>query len=168
MTETGQRLLDLLAELDIQPEILSHPPVRTVEDAEAYWGDIRGQHTKNLFLKDAKGAMFLLTVPADRKVDLKKLPQLLDCKRLSFGSAERMMERLQTIPGSLGPLSMIADTDHQVRFAIDAALLQGDYITMHPMDNTQTFSISPDDLRKFLHALGVEPLVVTFTDEETV
>jgi Ala-tRNA(Pro) deacylase len=49
-----------------------------------------------------------------------------------------------------------------VRFAVDAALWQADPVNFHPLVNTATTAVSQPDFRRFLAALGVEPLVVDF------
>ncbi|MBB2201428.1 prolyl-tRNA synthetase associated domain-containing protein [Gluconacetobacter tumulisoli] len=164
LTGAPARLQALLARLDIDAPSVSHPPVHTVEDALPYWAMLEGAHTKNLFLKDAKGALFLVTLPMERKVDMKALAPMIGAKRLSFGSADLMETCLGTRPGALGPLSLVADPDHAVHFAIDAALLAAGRVTCHPMDNTATLSLSVEELKHVLAAIGVEPLVVTFPD----
>lgn len=157
-------LRNLLDRLSFQPKRVTHPPVHTVEEAHAYYAGLEGIHTKNAFLKDAKGALFLVTVPAEQRLDMKMLPGLIGSKRLSFGSPDLMRSVLQTEPGSLGPLSLIADTDHQVRFAIDAALLQAESLTCHPLDNTETWVIPVRELKRIMVDLGVEPIVFSFPE----
>lgn len=155
----------LLERLDFQPHGISHPPVRTVEDAHLHYAGLDGVHTKNAFLKDAKGVLVLVTVPADRRLDMKALPALIGTKRLSFASPELMRSVLETEPGSLGPLSLIADTQHQVRFAIESSLLEADAVTCHPLDNTETWVIPRAVLMRLLVEMGVEPVVFTLAAE---
>lgn len=155
----------VLAQIGFTPHTLSHPPVHTVDDAHQYYAGLEGVHTKNAFLKDVKGKLFLVTVPAEQRLDMKALPQLIGSKRLSFASAELMRSVLETEPGSLGPLSLIADKDKQVTFAIDSALLAADKITCHPLDNTQTWVIPRKDLQSFLGALHIEPVVFSWPEE---
>ncbi|GAA4486047.1 prolyl-tRNA synthetase associated domain-containing protein [Gluconacetobacter asukensis] len=155
----------LLERLDFQPHGVSHPPVRTVEEAHLHYAGLEGVHTKNAFLKDAKGVLVLVSVPADRRLDMKALPGLIGTKRLSFGSPELMRAVLDTEPGALGPLSLVADTQHQVRFAIESSLLEADAITCHPLDNTETWVIPRAVLTRLLADLGVEPVVFTLPAE---
>ena len=42
-----------------------HAPVFTVEEAQALRGEIPGGHCKNLFLKDEKGALYLIVCLED-------------------------------------------------------------------------------------------------------
>ena len=49
--------------------------------------------TKNLFLRDKKGALYLVVAPEDAAIELKSLHRLLGATgRFSFGSAELMRE----------------------------------------------------------------------------
>lgn len=152
---------DFLRQHGLSYQVVFHPPVHTVEEAMPYWGQLPGLHTKNLFLKDAKGKLFVVTCLAGRSLDMKKLAEALQSKKLSFGKPELMWECLRTRPGALGPLSMLADTAHQVTFAIDSALWEADFVTCHPMENTSTVSLARADLKSALDHMGVHPVVLT-------
>ena len=80
--------------LGIAHQVFEHEAVFTVEESRAIKTDIDCLHTKNLFLKDAGGAFFLLTVPAEARIDLKRVHPILHCRRLSFGKAEAMTPAL--------------------------------------------------------------------------
>ena len=68
-----------LASLAIPFAAHEHAAVFTVEESHKVDADIPGAHTKNLFLKDAGGAFWLVTVPALARVDLKALPAAIGC-----------------------------------------------------------------------------------------
>src|SRR6185503_17579269 len=61
-----------LAGLGIRTTTITHPPLHTVEESRALRGSIPGAHTKNLFLKDKKDAIFLVTTLEDAVLDLKR------------------------------------------------------------------------------------------------
>jgi Ala-tRNA(Pro) deacylase len=159
---TRARLDALFAELGIAVLERKHPAVFTVEDVEANPHGLPGQDTKNLFLKDAKGQLFLVTLRADRKADMKALPALLGSKRLSFASADTLLSALGVLPGSVTPLALVNDTEHRVRFALDRALADGDFIACHPLVNTATLSLATADLLRLLAAIGAAPAIVDF------
>lgn len=96
---------DLFAHLDrlgIAHPTVSHPPLFTVEQSQALRGSIPGGHTKNLFLKDKKDALYLIVALEDAKIELKSLHRQLGATgRLSFGSADLMRELLGVEPGSV-------------------------------------------------------------------
>ena len=157
-------LLARLAELAIPARTVEHPPVFTVEEAARYKGNLPGAHTKNLFLRDKQGKrMWLVCVLAERDVDLRALPPRIGAKpRLSFGSEDRMMRYLGITPGAVSPFAIINDHGGQVQVVLDRALLAGDIVNLHPIDNAKTTAIAPADLLRFLEAERHPPLVLDF------
>ena len=81
-----------------------------------------GAHTKNLFLKDATGQLWLVSARDRAVIDLKRLPERIGSARLSFGSAERMAEALGVAPGSVTAFALINDKAGAIRFVLDRAL----------------------------------------------
>lgn len=146
MNDAEAQLYKDLAALGIAYEKHEHAPVFTVAESDAHNRDIAGAHTKNLFLKDKNGAYFLVTVPAEARVDLKALPSAIGCGRISFGKAEDMERLLGITPGSVTALAAINDSDCAVHFVLDAALAQADIINCHPLRNSATLSIATSDL----------------------
>jgi Ala-tRNA(Pro) deacylase len=152
-----------LAELGIVTTTVEHPAVFTVAESEAVSRSIPGGHTKNLFLKDAKGALFLVIAEAHTAVDLKGLHKVLGCARLSFGKADLLMEVLGVPPGSVTAFSLINDPDQRVSVVLDATLMAHATINCHPLVNTATTSILREDLLHFIQATGHTPNVETVT-----
>lgn len=144
------RLYADLKLLDIEYQLIEHEAVFTVEQSAKLDRDIPGVHTKNLFLKDTAGQFWLVTVPAHIRVDLKNLPDAIGCKRVSFGKAGDMVRLLGIEPGSVTPLAAIHDLDGEVAVVIDSRLLDAERINVHPLRNTATIGLSPDDLVKLL------------------
>jgi Ala-tRNA(Pro) deacylase len=139
-----------------------HPPVFRVEDGHEIKAAMPGGHTKNLFLKDAKGQLWLVSALGETAVDLKALPAAIGSARLSFGSAERLYENLGVTPGSVTAFALINDPEHKVRFVVDTALLAHETVNFHPLSNDATTAVSREGLLAFLRALGREPVVVDF------
>jgi len=156
---------DLLAHLEslgIETRTVTHPPVYTVEEAKRLRGELPGAHIKNLFLKDKKGRMFLVTCLEDRQIDLKSLSDALGAKRFSFGSAERLMTYLGVTPGSVTPFAPINDTEGAVEVVLDAALEGHGPVNAHPLVNDRTTAIAAADLVRFLEATGHPPRLLDF------
>ena len=153
---------DLFAYLDrlgIAHETVTHAPLFTVEQSRALRGRIPGGHTKNLFLADKKGALFLVSALEDAAIDLKSLHHRLGAARFSFGSADVMRLTLGIEPGAVTPFSAINDTEARVAFVLDAAMLEHERINFHPLDNTMTTTIAREDLVRFLTATGHPPRI---------
>ncbi len=155
-------LFALLDGLGIAHPTLEHPAVFRVGEGEAFNAQLPGAHTKNLFLKDAKDVLWLVSAADRARIDLKALPQAVGSARLSFGSEARLWEALGVTPGSVTAFALINDGDRRVRFVLDKALAEAAFINFHPLTNTATTTISGADLRRFLAALEVEPVVVDF------
>jgi Ala-tRNA(Pro) deacylase len=148
-------LFAYLDNLGIAHQTMTHPPVFTVGEARASRGEAIGGHTKNLFLRDKKGALFLVVAPEDAAIELKSLHRLLGASgRFSFGSAELMRELLGVEPGSVTPFAVINDKTCRVTVVLDAALMAHEVLNFHPLVNTGTTTISREGLLKFLEATG--------------
>src|ERR1043165_3220313 len=161
MPTTPEELCAALDRLGIAHPTVSHPPLFTVEQSRSLRGSIAGGHTKNLFLRDKKGALFLVTALEDAAIELKSLHRRLDATgRFSFGSADLMMETLGVTPGAVTPFGAINDTAQQVTVVLDAELMAHAVINAHPLTNTMTTSIARNDLVKFLESTGHPPRIV--------
>ena len=166
LPEQARRLLDQLTSWGIEHATTTHEAAFTVEDAQSLRGRIPGAHTKNLFLKDKKGHLYLVVALEDAQVDLKRLHKRIGAARLSFGKPELMQDVLGVRPGSVTPFALINDTEHQVRLVLDENLLTHDQVNFHPLVNTATTTISRDDLLKFFRHTGHEPLITSLAPEE--
>ena len=91
--QTPDQLFAALDALGIAHKTVEHPPVFTVDEARALRGQLPGGHTKNLFLRDKKHALYLVVAEEDAEIDLKGLHRLLGASgRFSFGSADLLRE----------------------------------------------------------------------------
>src|SRR5882762_6007936 len=134
LAATPAALFATLDRLGIAHPPVGHPPLFTVEQSRSLRGGIAGGHTKNLFLKDKKGALFLVTAPEDAAIELKSLHRLLGASgRFSFGAAELMRETLGIEPGAVTPLAAMNDTGRRVSVVLDAALMRHEVINCHPL-----------------------------------
>jgi len=139
-----------------------HAPVFTVEESAQIKADLPGGHTKNLFLKDKSGALFLVCALAETQVPVNKLHKILGCKRLSFGKPDLLLEHLGVTPGSVTVFSDINDPEAKVGLVLDKGLLAHDIVNFHPLKNDATTAITSDDLLKFVKAVHSDPLILDF------
>jgi Ala-tRNA(Pro) deacylase len=160
MAKTPDDLFAALDSLGIKHSTIKHPPLFTVEQARELRGQIAGGHTKNLFLRDKKGALFLVVALEDAVIDLKGLHRLLGASgRFSFGSADLLREVWGVAPGSVTPFGAINDVDTRVTVVLDAAMMEHALLNYHPLVNTMTTAIARDDLVRFLEWTGHRPRV---------
>lgn len=161
--ESRAKLFDRFAALGFKAEIVPYPAHKTVEEGKALRGDMAGTFTKNLLLKDKKGRHFLLSIHEDRNLDLKTLHKRLGAKgQLGFASAERVEGYLGVIPGALTPLGLINDSEGAVTAVIDASLMGADQLNFHPLINTESVGLRPNELVDFVRSCDREPMIVDF------
>lgn len=155
-------LFALLDRLGVKHETLDHPAVFTVGEGGGIKAQLPGAHTKNLFLKDARGQLWLISAEGHAQIDLKRLHTVIGSARLSFGNAELMAQTLGVTPGSVTAFGLINDTDRRVRFVLDRTLAEADRVNFHPLTNTATTTVSREGFAAFLAGLGITPMVVDF------
>ena len=168
MSGAREALFARLDALGIPHRTVEHPAVFTVAQSRGIGGELPGGHTKNLFVKDRKGRLFLVTALCDAAIDLKRLHEALGARgRVSFGSAELLRATLGVEPGSVTPLAAINDAAGRVTVILDAALMAHDPVNVHPLVNTATTALAPADLVRFLEATGHPPRVLALPAPDT-
>ena len=156
------RLLAWMAANGVVQTTHDHPAVFRVEEGLELKAALPGAHTKNLFLKDKKGKLWLISARQDTVIDLKRADKWIGSARLSFGNEALLYETLGVRPGSVTALGLINDPDHRVAFVLDQALWDAEVVNFHPLTNTATTARPQADFRRFLALLEREPIVVDF------
>ncbi len=161
---TQSTLLQALNGWGLMPRTAAHEAVFRVGEGEGIKDALPGAHTKNLFLKDDKGQLWLISAEQQTQINLKALPKVIGSGRLSFGSEERLYQALGVRPGSVTALALINDPEHKVRFILDQRLYEAEIVNFHPLINTATTALDQADFRRFLDKLGRDYRVIDFSD----
>ena len=137
-----------------------HAPVMTVAASH----DVKalvpgGGHTKNLFMRDKRGQLVLVSAWQESQLPLNHLHREIGTQRLSFSDAPLLWEALGVTPGSVTGFALINDPMREgaagrVKFIADAALLAFDTLNFHPLRNDMTTSIATRDFLAFAAATG--------------
>lgn len=172
--EPSNPILARLTALSIPHTCYSHPLSVTVDELitnAPLPTDANECHTKNLFFKDKKHGMFLVSVASDTDVNTKELGALLklDGKvNLRLADEELLLEKLGVKKGCVGPLCIVNNNEGKdVTLVLDDKLLSKSLIHSHPMRNDASVSMTPDDMLKFVRECGVEPVILKFGDKTT-
>ena len=172
--ETGRlakeiRVYDLLDRLGISYQRIDHEPAMTMEACAAVDAALNATICKNLLLCNRQcTAFYLLMLPGDKVFKTKELSKQIGSSRLSFADSSYMEQYLDITPGSVSVLGLMNDKDHHVELLMDADILKGEYIGMHPCINTSSLRILTKDLMEIiLPAMGHTPRMVTLGSEET-
>jgi Ala-tRNA(Pro) deacylase len=167
MGATPADLFALFDRLGIEHSTVEHPPIFTVEEGRPWHDRIPGLHGKNLLIKDRKGGIWLVVMPADKRADLGRLEKVLGAPRFSFARAEVLHDVLALTPGSVTPFGLINDTQRRVTVVIDQETLDSEWVNFHPLHNAASTTLRSADLMRFVRALGYEPVVVRLPEERT-
>jgi Ala-tRNA(Pro) deacylase len=160
MPATPEDLFAFLDSLGIAHSTVSHPPFFTVEEGRPWHDQIPGLHCKNLFIKDKKGGIWHVVLPADKRADLNALEKQLGAPRFSFAKPEILMEVLQLTPGSVTPFGLINDTARRVTVVLDQDMLASETVNYHPLRNDASTTLRATDLVTFVRALGYQPVII--------
>ena len=154
------RLLQWMADNGVAQATHDHPAVFRVEEGLELKAAMPGAHTKNLFLKDKKGRLWLISARQDTVIDLKRADKWIGSARLSFGNETLLWETLGVRPGSVTALALINDPEQRVTFVLDKALWDADIVNFHPLTNTATTALTQAEFRRFLTLLGRQPVTI--------
>ena len=157
-----QNLLTLLSENQISYELFEHEAFYTVEESSKLKTEMnmKGAHTKNLFLRDKKRNFFLISCLDNREVDLKEIKNLISCQgNLSFGSPDYLFEKLGVKPGSVSPYSLVNNIDKDVIFYLDKEITEFELCNFHPLENTKTIQVLTKEFISFIKTLTVIKLI---------
>ncbi len=164
---TPAQLFARLDELGIAYTTHHHKPVFTVAEGDAVEAAIPGGHSKNLFLKDKKGQLWLVVALGRAVIQLNQLHNIIGAARLSFGSPELLWQTLGVRPGSVTPFALINDTEHKVKLVLQQEIMDHAIVNFHPLLNNMTTSLANTDLLRFFAATGHTPQIVSFSTEAT-
>ena len=162
MPDIRKPLLDLLDKLGIVYTTHEHEAIFTVEQGAHIKAGLPGGHTKNLFLKDKSGALYLICALGETKIPVNQLHKVLGCKRLSFGKPDLMEDVLGVTPGSVTFFAVMNDRENRVQLVLDKALFDHELVNFHPLENTATTAFATSDLQVFAKATGHDPVILDF------
>lgn len=149
-----QEIYNQLTALGIPYEITEHEAVYTMEDLAKVPLAHPEAEAKNLFVRDDKKQhYYLITIPGDKRVDLKLFQKQQGLRKLSFGSSDDLMALLKLTPGAVTPLGLLNDPDRRVELYLDRDFADR-LISIHPNENTATICLQTADLIRLLTQSG--------------
>jgi prolyl-tRNA synthetase len=166
----GNPIIAKLNEWNIPHSVYSHVLCNTADELVANVPVPGGDsHTKNLFYKDKKHGLFLVTLKTSTDLNLKALGPLLNLEgkaNLRLATSELLMEYLGCKPGCVGPLSIVNDLQKQVTLVLDEALLNVEHIHSHPLRNDASVVLTPAAFQDYLQKAERKPVVLDFSKQE--
>lgn len=155
MNSIRRIVFDALKNMNISYDVIEHAAVYTVDEMDELNIDDKNEIAKNLFVRDdKKKRYFLIVIKNNKKADLKKIKEELNCRRLSFASEQDLDKYMKLSKGSVTPFGVLNDAECKVEVVFDKDILLFNRIGVHPNDNTATVWISPKDLEAVIKNHG--------------
>lgn len=150
-----QEMYDILKEMNIDYSVTEHKPVYTIDEMNELGIENIDHVIKNLFVRDDKKKnYYLVLVQKDKTVNLNKLKETINSRRLSFASEEDLEKYLGLKKGAVSPLGIVNDENKFVKVIIDRDIKNLEFIGVHPIENTATVWINVEDLQKLIKSNG--------------
>lgn len=149
-----QEVYNELSKMGIEYEVVNHPPAETTELADEFIEGKEGIRSKTMFMSDKKKKNFYLFILDDSKrLDIKKIAELIGEKTLRLGNEENLKEKMNLKFGTVSPFGLLNNNEKDIKVYIDKELLSENIITFHPNENDATVFIKMEDMFKFFDKL---------------
>ena len=140
-----KEIINLLTTNIIRYEETEHEPVYTSEQAAKVRGTSVSQGAKSLLLKSGN-SFILVVLPGNRKLDSKKLKNLLGIKDIHFALPEEVSDKMGCEIGACYPFgNLIGLPTH-----VDKSLANNDIISFNPGLHTISIDIEWRDFYKLV------------------
>lgn len=150
-----QQVYEFLNSNNIWYEVTEHKPAYNMADMAEIEFPYPDGDAKNIFVRDDKKAnYYLISVKANKRVDLKNFKNKYNTRHLSFAHDDELMNILGLIPGSVTPLGVLNDKDKIVKVYIDKEFMINNIIGVHPNENTATVWLKTSDLLNIVKEHG--------------
>jgi prolyl-tRNA editing enzyme YbaK/EbsC (Cys-tRNA(Pro) deacylase) len=148
-----EQIIKLLDESQTPYHLSTHEHVRTSEEAAKVRGVELRTGAKAMVLK-IKDGFILCVVPGDRRIDWKKLKELLKVKEIRFATEDEAEDITGVKMGSVPPFGNILNLDTY----FDKKLLENEFINFNPGSTVHSIQMQMTDL-----IILVNPTVVDIT-----
>ncbi|KAG7344036.1 prolyl-tRNA synthetase [Nitzschia inconspicua] len=169
---TDNPLVKKLQEFRLEFDVYLHSACMSAEEllSNVPLASDKETHTKNLFFKDKKHGLFLVTHATASTFNTKQLGKLLNLEgKTNFRLADEatLDKHLAVKPGCVGPLCIVNDGVKEVKLVLDKTLTDGtyDFIHSHPLRNDASVKLKPAALMEYLSKAGIEPAIVDMSAE---
>ena len=160
--EAYQQVKDKLEELEIDFEVVEHPPAFTTEQADSYIEGLEGVRTKSMFLTNKKKTQYYLLIMDDqRPLDMDDFREQVGANRIRMPSAESLAEKMQLPPGTVSPFGLLNNDEKDILVYFDKDIVSEEIMTFHPNTNEKTIFIKTQDLFRFLESISFNYEILT-------
>lgn len=168
-TETRGEVLQFLDSSQIPYEMHEHERAFTIDDClQMPFIDENVTICKNILLCNRQKTQFyLMLLKPLTPFRTAVVSKALGVSRLSFAPEGTLEERLHLTSGSVSPLGLMYDREHEITLCYEPGIRDTQRIAFHPCDNAATVIFTQDVFwHQVLPALGVRAVEVALPAEE--
>jgi len=169
LLETRREVLKLLDENNIPYEFYEHDRAHTIDDC-LQMPFIKEDVTicKNIMLCNRQKTQFyLMLLKPLTPFRTAVVSKALGVSRLSFAPQEALEERLHLTSGSVSPLGLMFDKNHEICLCYEVGIRDTQRIAFHPCDNAATVIFTQEVFwSQVIPALGLSPVAVELPKTE--
>ena len=147
---SSKDFIKLFSEKGYDYDLHEHQALFTVEDSNKFRGQIKGSHSKNLFLKNKKNKFFLISCEEYTDINLKRISKFLCLGNVSFAREEYLINLLGVKPGSVTPFALLNNIENNIDFYLDEKLYNSKFVNFHPLTNTATITMKCSTFIEFM------------------
>lgn len=144
MNRAYNNIQTILNEGKIVPETITHPPVLTCEEADAFTPDPKAG-LKSLVLQTKSNIKAVCVLLGDQRVDFKAVQNLIG-ERVSMMPEEDACDYIGCSKGAIPPFGHA----QPLAIYVDKAVLDHSVVYFNPGINTETMGLRKDDFLKVL------------------
>lgn len=154
-TETLNEILNLLKTTNIPFKHVRHKEIsgRTSKDAATTRGTKLEDAAKALIIKTKKGIIIQAIIPANKRLDTKKLKKIVGEKNVSLTSPEEVLEITTCSVGSVPPFGILWN----IPVYFDSGLVNKKEVVFSAGTHTDSIYINPNNLVQ-LNKGKIQPL----------
>jgi len=168
LSENRREILQLLDQHRIPYEYHQHERAFTIDAClQMPFIDENVTICKNILLCNRQQTDFyLLLLKPLTHFRTSVVSKALGVSRLSFAPEEELAQRLHLTSGSVSPLALWYDSDHQITLCYEESVCDTQRIAFHPCDNSATVIFTQQVFwEKVIPLLGVQPVKLSLPAE---
>ena len=151
---TVENLFRILEENKIEHKRFEHQEVKTSEEAARVRGVALKTGVKAMLLKTKENNFIMVLLPADKRVDFRKIENLENTKKLSFASPTEVLEVTGCEIGGVPPFGHTKRGENNViKTYMDKDVLDNELVNFNAGDRKISVTMKSNDLKKVISAV---------------